>query len=154
MEIIKMSVKEITEVFDTLSERFGFDKRIFYNFNYYKSSKGRIFIASKEISEIVKAIKFVTLGFIFCRKNVSVKPSSNFIQIFGKAATKNFIDVNNTLAMQFILGYDLAAENTKAEDGYVIIRYKNYSLGVGMLKENTIKNMLPKGKRMNIEINA
>src|SRR3989338_3718520 len=103
MEIVKMSPKEIIEVFDTLSERFGFDKKIFYIFDYYKSSKGRIFIASKDINEIIKGMKFVTLGFIFCRKNGSVKPSSNFIQLCGNLASKNFIEVDSKQAVEFIL---------------------------------------------------
>ena len=37
-------------------------------------------------------------------------------------------------------------------DGYVILKYKNFFLGCGLLKEGKLKNMIPKAKRIRVDL--
>ncbi len=140
------------EIFSYLEERFGLKRELFDGFEFLEESKGRVFMATKEAAYMAKVVTPVTLGLLFCRINGSIKISGNITQLFGKHATKSIVQLTEDQAKKFIEGEDLKIESPDCGNGYVIVKYKDYSLGVGLLKEGEIKNMLPKAKRIKIEI--
>ena len=79
----------------------------------------------------------------------TVKPSTNLLQMFGKLAKRNFLELSREDAIRFIRGEDL--DSKEGDDGYVILKHKGIPLGCGLLKEGHIKNMVPKAKRLDVE---
>ncbi|MBI4164000.1 MAG: hypothetical protein HY512_04000 [Candidatus Aenigmarchaeota archaeon] len=138
------------QIFSYLEERFGLDKGLFKDYEFLEGAKGRVFMATKDVSNVSKAVKAVIVGLLFCRVNGSVKLSGNITQLFGNNATKSVVNISELEARKFIGGEDLDVPDTGTTDGYVIVKYKNYPLGIGLLKESAIKNMIPKAKRTNL----
>ena len=141
------------QIFSIIEERFGLDRSLFDGLEFFERSKGRVFAVSKGASVQLNNAKPVTAGLLFARVHGSVKPSSNIIQLFGSKATKNFLVLDKEQAKQFIQGFDLDVSDFQGcTDGYIIIKYNSFPLGVGLLKTGKIKNMLNKGKRINVEM--
>ena len=141
------------ELLGFLEERFGLNVELFKDLEFFERSKGRVFAINKEAAEVINSVKPVTAGLLFCRAHGSIKPTSNIIQIFGSKATKNVLSLDNKQAKEFIQGFDLQIENTwSCQNGYVIVNYNSYPLGVGLLKDQNLKNMLNKAKRTNVEL--
>jgi len=144
---------EKNQIFSYLKERFGLSRKIFDRIEFFERSKGRVFAVSKGASDHLNSVKPVTAGLLFARVHGSVKPTSNIIQLFGSKATKNILSLEKEQAKQFIQGFDLDVSDFQGcTDGYVIVKYNDFPLGVGLLKSSTIKNMLNKAKRINVEI--
>jgi len=134
-----------------LEERFGLDQNLFDPFLLFEATKGRIFITSQIPHEALKYY-IQTLGQLFCRLDASTKPSTNMIQIFGKHATKNVLELEKSNAQNAITGFDLETKESNCSDGYVILKYKSFFLGCGLLKEGKLKNMIPKAKRIRVDL--
>jgi NOL1/NOP2/fmu family ribosome biogenesis protein len=97
------------------------------------------------------------------------KPTTAFIQVFGRLASKNVVAVGEEDAAAYLAGEDFeigedggvaavqetgdeASEpkirNPELETGYVIVQYRGAVLGIGFCKEGRVENMLPKGRRI------
>lgn len=154
MEYKILKDRERADVLEPVCERFGFDKNIFGGLAFFELSKGRVYCVGEGCSGLLGMERVATAGLIFARLGGSVKPSSNIVQIFGKLATRNFLEIDMEMAKKFVSGEDLDVDIAKynsVTEGYVIIKYQNYPLGVGLLKDGKIKNMLPKGRRIGIK---
>ena len=84
-------------------ERFGINRTIFDNYNWYIGSKNRIYIGPEEIERI----KPESIGLCIFRLDKTPKPTTNFIQLFGKRITKNYISLNKKNTLDFCKGFDL-----------------------------------------------
>jgi len=138
-------------VLDYLDERFGLEEKLFEKLGLYLASKGRVYLGPK--SAIAKP-RVVTLGLLIARISGAVKPSTNLLQVFGKKVTKNFIELTKEQTIVFANGSDVNVEQNQladASEGYVLLRYHEAQLGCGLLKGKSIKNMLPKAKRLEIK---
>ena len=141
------------QIFSYFEERFGLDRSLFKGLELFERSKGRIFAVNKDSAGFLDKVKPISFGLLFGRKNAAIKPTSVIIQIFGRHATKNVLELDKKQTKDYIEGFDLVIENSgNCNEGYVILKYKNFSLGVGLLKNNKLKNMLQKGKRTKVEL--
>ena len=145
-----MKKKEFESLLESLNERFGFPVKIFEDFAFLLS-KERVYIVSKDLPAL-ENVKIVTQGFLFARLDKTTKPSTNMIQLFGKHATKNIVELEKQEVEVLIYGEDIPKETKNTNDGYVILRYKNYNLGCGLLKEGKLTGLIPKGKRMAVDL--
>lgn len=128
-----------------LEERFGIGQQHFSGFGLYMGSKGRVFLGPKRIPGPATP---VSVGILIARISGSVKPSTNLLQLFGRHATRNVMELSKDEAIRYLNGEDLRVSEKKVTDGYVLLQYLEFPLGCGMLKKGVIKNMLPKAKRM------
>ena len=135
------------KVIDYFFERFGIEKAVFDGFGIYAGLKGKIYLGPKKL---IEKPNLVTPGVLIARDLKTVKPSTNFIQLFGHLAKKNFVELSKDDAVRFMKGEDLALEKTDAENGYVVVRYENYSLGCGFLEDKNLRNQVPKAKRVEV----
>ena len=134
----------LEEVLEYMEERFGIRRERFRDFRLYLGSKGRIFLGPKNVPPKVNP---VTIGILAFRTGNSIKPTSNLIQIFGDSIDRNAVELSREEAIAYIRGEDLGQKPSDATDGYVVLRYRSMTLGIGMLKEGRIRNMLPKARR-------
>ncbi len=141
-------MRERAAVLDYLEERFGIGRRHFDAFGLYMGSKGRLFLGPKRVPGQVRP---VSVGILAARIGKAVKPTTNLLQLFGRYATRNVVQLSKEQAIAYLNGDDLKVsekETRKATEGYVLLKYLGFSLGCGMLKEGTVRNLLPKAKRM------
>ena len=128
-------------IIDYCYERFGIMEHIFDNYNWYIGSKNRIYIGPEEIERLIPE----SIGLCIFRLDRTPKPTTNFIQLFGKEITKNIINLDRDQTLDFCSGYDLKITDS-VEPGFVSIKYKNISLGCGHWNGEMLKNQIPKSR--------
>ncbi|MBS7249183.1 MAG: hypothetical protein KIH08_01120 [Candidatus Freyarchaeota archaeon] len=73
-------------------------------------------------------------------------------QLIGGKAKRNIVELDYENAVKWMRGEDIKVE-TEAR-GYVILKWKNYYLGCGKIKEGTITNFVPKDRRVKTQKTA
>lgn len=142
-----------------LEQRFGITKQSLdeLQFAFYLGTQGKIFLGPKNA---LSNPKIATIGLLCFRAESAIKPSSIFFQIIGDKIKKNFIKINKKAALKFLIGYDLLEnefDSNNSEEGYVLVKYydgdtgEEFSLGCALLKNRSIRNTLPKAKRLEVE---
>jgi|TARA_B110000881_G_C18590425_1_gene527600 hypothetical protein len=131
-------------VSDYCVERFGINSKILEKYSWYSGSKNKIYIANTlELERIIPESK----GICVFRLDKSPKPTTNFLQLFGKYITKNYVEINNENTIKYCRGDDLILENSEALiPGFMLIANKNRFLGCGHWNGELLKNQLPKSK--------
>ena len=164
MLIAELKPEHCERILSELTDRFGFDKKIFNSFEFYRT-KDNVYACTKGAIELAKGIAGVQdLGFAFARFGVNLKITTNIVQMIGRHASKNFVSVSEKEAKQFIAGKDIELSKDKAEqssanvasqqqtenatNGFVIIRFGADNLGVGFLRGPSLKNLLPGAKKL------
>ena len=122
-------------------ERFGITENVFENYSWYIGSKNRIYIGPEEIERL----KPESIGLCIFRLDKTPKPTTNFIQLFGKEITKNIVSLDREQTVAFCGGSSLEIVHD-AEPGFVSINYKNISLGCGHWNGEILKNQIPKSR--------
>lgn len=145
-KLLDIEDKEIKEAFTFLENEFGFEKEHFKDFLFYVK-KDEIWILSKNMKEIVNPFD-LRRGLRFLRKySKGYKLTTNFVQVFGKLIKNKRIELENfEEAKSFLLGKDIKiSSNIK---GQVVIFYKDFPLGVGVLQNDVLKSQVPKSRRI------
>jgi NOL1/NOP2/fmu family ribosome biogenesis protein len=138
-------------VIEYFEKRFGIERLLFNDFEFYVASKGRIYLGPKNLIDKPKP---VTAGMLIARISRSIKPTTIFFQLFGKYVKRNLIALNKEKAHYFIQGEDLdlpVDELLDASDGYVLVTYRGFPLGCSLLKGNSLRNKIPKSKRLDLD---
>ena len=143
----KCSSKEKKFIFKYFKERFGVEKEVFKGHELFMSSRKMVFVGPKSI---IKNPRVVCPGVSIFRFD-NVKPTTNFFQTFGNHVNKSIISLNKENVLKFIAGEDLQMENKEVSDGYVCVKYENFSIGCAIFKNNYLKNMIPKSRRIKLE---
>ncbi len=143
--------EQIARVLEYLELRFGLDRSLFAGFGFYAGAKGRVILGPRDLPASLNAD---TAGLLIARVHRSVKPTTNLFQVFGKHVTRNRILLSPEQAIRFLQGLDLVIceqDQVLATPGYVLIQYDDYSLGCGAFRDNNVKNMLPRAKRLEVK---
>ena len=122
-------------------ERFGINDNEFIDYKWYLGSKNRIYIGPGEIERINPE----SIGLCIFRLDKTPKPTTNFIQLFGKKINKNIIELNKKNTKKFCNGLNLEIK-TKNQPGFVSVNYKKIALGCGHWNGKILKNQIPKSK--------
>lgn len=115
-----------------LEDRFGFPKELFENYLFFKSATNYWMFPKTEHLAQIKKLTPEVLGLLFLRRvSQYLKPTSTFIQRFGKYATKNVITLNRELLA--VLKEEKKVEiELPLSPGYVIIKDEDWFLGCGL----------------------
>ncbi|MEM2121219.1 MAG: hypothetical protein QXU20_00990 [Candidatus Woesearchaeota archaeon] len=154
MEQLKiLNKKEIKKIISLINERFGcnFD----FDFGMLKSSSGKIYLVTKDFSKIdFRKLKISRVGIYFANyeekfKKNKIRLSIEGTQLVGPLSNKNVLEVNETELRKWFFGEDLVVRNhNNVSDGFVILKYNNDFIGCGLLKQGTLKNYVPKERRV------
>lgn len=132
-------------------ERFGIPVSLFDDFDFISGSRQRIYLVSGALGSHPKR---ATGGLNLARLAGGVKPSTNFMQMFGGSITKNRMELTRQQAKDYISGKNLELETNaigEITDGYVAPIYAGSCLGCSFLKNGTLQNLLPKSHWRKIE---
>jgi NOL1/NOP2/fmu family ribosome biogenesis protein len=102
-----------------------------------------VFIGTKEAIEF-DACRPMRRGIRLCRVFPhSLKPTTWAMQVLGRHATKNVIDLDGVQAASIINGGQFELE-ANAEDGFVLLRCRGFVVGVGLYKRPLLKSQIPR----------
>jgi len=151
--IIKMqkilNSKEIKKILNWLKEQYGI-KELKIDRAFLKNNKDKIFLISKDISELqTRNIRLNLIGMYFAKEvKDGIRLSIEGSQLIGPKAKKNIIDLDEKQLDDWLNGQDVEYETDSK--GFVIIRYNNDFYGVGTAKEGKILNYVPKDRRISL----
>ncbi len=143
----KLEKEKIELVKKYCFERFGISPIIWKRYSWHSGSKNKIYISNTlELERINPESK----GICIFRLDKSPKPTTNFLQLFGKYISKNYIEINNKNTIKYCKGEDLILNNKSIIPGFVLITNNKRFLGCGHWNGQLLKNQLPKSKFCNI----
>ncbi len=140
-------IHRVKEYFES---RFGIEPDCFDKYVFYSGPKGRVLLGT-ETSIPLKTAD--SCGILIARIDRTVKPTTNFLQLYGNHIKENQIALNKMQCMEYCDGKDLELsirEINKATHGFVMVSYNNIPLGCGLLKEQKLFNQLPKQNRIKL----
>lgn len=144
-----LSKKEIRKIEEKLNKTYGCKLNLSGFVVLITSKEKKIWIASKDVfKKDLKKLRINSIGLYFGRfdKN-KIRLSIEGAQIVGKDAKRNVCEIEDFWS--FIRGFDVKPKKKiKCSDEYVIVKYKGDVLGIGKLKNDTLKNILPKSRRI------
>lgn len=73
----------------------------------------------------------------------SVKPTTFGMQVLGRHATRNAIELDDEQAKRLINGGSLIID-VDAENGFVLLRWRGFAVGVGFYKRPVLKSQIPR----------
>lgn len=149
--------KQIAEQYlNPLVDKFGISLDIFQNFGFLINGvQEKIWISTKECMQAdLNNIRVDTMGLLFARCGKlpnEFKPTTNIMQLFGKHATKNVLNLNDEQKIKFARGLDFEItqeQQQQVSDGFVIVKHLDDYYGVALLQGYRLKNQVPKTRRI------
>ena len=143
VQLKALNTREKKEIFQMLEEQFGIKEHVDYIF--FENNKEKIFIISSAFAQLNQAqVRINNIGMYFAtREKDGLRLSIEGAQLVN--AKKNSIELTKEQAHQWMKGEDIPMEGNL---GYVIVRYKKDTFGCGSLKNNILRNMVPKERRL------
>ena len=133
------------KIFDQLVARFGFPEALFRSCALV-DHEDDVFMTTPE-AEAFERIKVVRKGIRLVRVFVhGIKPTTNAMQLFGRYATRNVIDLDIVQAREFMQGTTLEL-SAPVEEGFVIVRHDGFGLGVGLYRQGILRSQVPLSRR-------
>ncbi len=148
-----MSQEKVRFVLRYLQERFGVDPAVFEPYAFHDA--GDLWITTHE-AEAIPLRTYKRKGLRFARyfeRDRTVKFTTAAIQLFGRYARRNVVHLNREQLLAYARGQDLdLGPQPGVENGQVIVRYGSDVLGSGLYRDGRLKNQLPKGRRIELQI--
>ncbi|MDI6851592.1 MAG: hypothetical protein QMD82_06645 [bacterium] len=135
----------VEKILKEIENRFGIPEKVFDNWKLVKAKD--LWIMSNE-AYAFRVKKFSRRGIRLVRiYRDGYKLTTAGIQIFGKYATKNVLEISAEQVKDYLEGKDLFLDSNNVENGQVIVKCGDDYLGSGLYINGKIKNQLPKGRR-------
>ena len=129
-----------------MEDRFGIPEKVFDNYLLFKR-KGSWQLVSDEVLTAMSAsqLKVSKVGLrAFQKIGVFVKPTTRLIQVFGTAATKARIEIDDEQLTRLVAGEELSIA-MDPDTGYVILVQSNKRvLGLGFFINGKVRSQIPK----------
>ncbi len=138
-----LNTRERKELFLQLKEQFDFQADL--DFLFFEASDNKIFLLSKDYANIdLTGLRVNNQGMYFGKREhdgfrLSIE-GSQLIQ-----AKKNIILLTKSQAESWMKGEDIQLDG---DSGYVIVQQDKDILGCGNLRNNVLRNMVPKERRL------
>lgn len=127
-----------------LEDRFGISPTAFDPYLFFTKRKGWWLLKDNSHLCGVSKLKVSQVGMrAFRQVGQYVKPTTRFVQLFGKLATKAVVPLDIESLLGIAKGEPIMVD-LKVENGYVILSYEGYPLGVGLYVDGGVMGRLPK----------
>jgi NOL1/NOP2/fmu family ribosome biogenesis protein len=133
-------------IFSYLQDRFGIPEKIFDNYLLFRRRGGWQLINQDVVETPFAAqLKVSKVGLrAFQKIGKFVKPTTRFIQLFGSAATKAKLEIDESQLRRLVAGEELSMAMDLAT-GYVILSHrKEQVLGLGFFINGKVRSQIPK----------
>jgi len=134
-------------VTDYWMSRFGVPSEAFRGMRFYRKAKSIWMMSDADLP----GLNYETLGLrVLSLKEDPWKPTTCALQILGRYATKNFIDLGPEEATIFMAG-ESQEIGPQAEPGYVVGSHHGQVLGCGLYSRGRLASQIPKDRRVHCE---
>ncbi|MFB6280592.1 MAG: hypothetical protein ABEH40_01055 [Haloferacaceae archaeon] len=139
-----------SEVLDWWAERFGIEPATFADHGFWEKGRGKVW-AVHDAVEHPDPSRIEALGMTVLRtRGEHWKPTTNAVQRFGGAATRNVIRLDADEAARFVAGEDVETA-WDGDWGYLIAEHDPGGgpapLGVGLYLHGELRSQIPTGRR-------
>jgi len=139
------------EVIEWWVDRFGLPADVFDGYTFWEKGAGKIWIFA---ADLPSPTNVEGLGMTFLRtRQEHWKPTTNAVQRFGGAATRNVIELAPDEARRFLAGEDLDPD-WDGDWGYLIVAHELAGgvepIGVGLYVHDELRSVVPKGRRASV----
>jgi NOL1/NOP2/fmu family ribosome biogenesis protein len=138
-------------VVDWWVQRFGVPEDTFEGYTLWEKGKGKVWGLPYDLEGPVP-IEALGLKLLRTRQE-HWKPTTDAVQRFGRAATKNVLELDDERAKRFAAGEDLELE-WDGDWGYLVVAHELAGgvepIGVGLFTHGELKSMVPKGKQRDL----
>ncbi|MGB3944987.1 MAG: hypothetical protein WBK88_09370 [Methanothrix sp.] len=134
------------EVAEMMESRFGIPPRAFEGVSFFRRGRNVWAVSLPDLPDL--DFEAVGLRFLSLRGRVP-KPTTYALQLFGRFATKNAVDLSDGEARRFIAG-ERQQLSAPVEDGYVVVSYRGDVLGCGLYSRGDLISQLPKERRIDV----
>ena len=133
----ELSGDERDYVIDVVSRRFGIDPRVFDSYRFERTGKKYVTIAVAD-HRPPEGLSIASTGMPFLRVNLPhPKLTTAAAMLFGSHATRNVLSFSSDRARAYVRRVDLQQSDWPAEialePGYVLVRWGEVTLGLGLL---------------------
>jgi NOL1/NOP2/fmu family ribosome biogenesis protein len=141
------------EYLQIVVDRFGIPPEHFQNYRLFEPGGGKLYLVNHDHQAPI-APQPDAEGMLFMRIRVRYpKLTTAAALLFGDAATRNYVDVDDRQAKAYTSRQNFEMSNEQRQHctdvGYILIRHRGYTLGVGLYypRENggVVESMFPKG---------
>ncbi len=138
-------------VFSYLEDRFGIPERLFDDYLMFKRKKSWSIMKKPPGEGPASQLKVSQIGMkAFHKIGAYIKPTTRFIQVFGREATKARLEIDESEFLKLFSDDELSVD-LPIGDGYVIFALgENRVLGLGLLIEGKVRSEMPKKEIMQI----
>ncbi|MEM5832146.1 MAG: hypothetical protein QXW01_02860 [Candidatus Aenigmatarchaeota archaeon] len=155
MQVEEMNKNEIQNLEKILVKNYGYSID-FSNFRVFKNKEGKIYLLNKinVNSQIISRASYLGLYFGKIKRNEKIQLSVEGSQMIGKYANKNIAILDRENAERFMEGLNCKwVELINCEvNNFVLIKFGEDFFGSGILRENHIESLIPKGRRIMKEL--
>lgn len=125
-------------------DRFGIPVQVFDCYSFYRRAQNVWAFSDVVLPKLsYEAVGLRTMNF----KEDPWKPTSCALQVFGKHATKNTLQLTPEEARIFLAGKSQVLE-ANVEPGYVVVFYNGEVLGCGLYSHGKLVSQIPKERRI------
>jgi NOL1/NOP2/fmu family ribosome biogenesis protein len=137
-------------VLDWWEERFGIEPATFAEHSFWEKGNGKVWAVHAAVDHPDPS-RIEALGMTVLRtRQEHWKPTTNAVQRFGAAATRNVIVLGADAAARFVAGRDQEVA-WDGDWGYLIAAHDlagdRVPLGVGLYLHGELRSQVPKGRR-------
>lgn len=137
---------ERRRIFSYMEDRFGIPEKVFDDYLLFKRKGSWQFINNGVLHAVsASQLKVSKVGLrAFQKIGKFVKPTTRLIQVFGTAATKARIEINDEQLARLVAGEELSMD-MDLDTGYVILVQGNKRiLGLGFFINGRVRSQIPK----------
>ena len=147
-----LTKKEKISLFSYLSERFGLGKESFKELELaFFRTESKIYLTTQVCCQHPLFMNSETAGIAVIRPNGVLKPTTDFLQLFGSHIKKSIVELTAEETERYLRGEDIE-KSLNLDNGYVAVKNKENVLGCANFKQGVIKNQLPKSRRVKFKI--
>ncbi|RQG98443.1 DUF7122 family protein [Natrarchaeobius oligotrophus] len=136
------------EVLEYFGDRFGISPETFDDYTFWEKGAGKIWIYAGEASSPVE-IEAIGMTCLRTRQE-HWKPTTDFVQRFGRHASECVIELEPEAARRFVAGEDQELE-WDGDWGYLVVAHELAGdlepIGVGLYVHGELRSMVPKGRQ-------
>jgi NOL1/NOP2/fmu family ribosome biogenesis protein len=127
---------------DDIARRFGIPAEVLGRYSGLVD-QDTVFIGTPEVMKF-DAVRPMRRGIRLSRIFPhSVKPTTFALQVLGRHATRNVVDVEDEQVKALINGGSLRIE-AEVDDGFVLIRWKGFAVGIGHYRRPNLRSQIPR----------
>ncbi|WP_137288220.1 DUF7122 family protein [Natronorubrum halophilum] len=139
-------------VVDYFADRFGIPSGTFDDYTFWEKGAGKIWIFA---GDAPSPVEIEAIGMTCLRtRQEHWKPTTDFVQRFGRYATDCVIELERDQARAFASGEDQPLERWDGDWGYLIATHEIAGefepLGVGLYVHGELRSVVPKGRQRDL----